>query len=68
MEDINIMEHYEIWGNDNSWTMTTSDKVQKLKNDGLIEEDAILIRGFYADSMVDANIIYDKAIKDHEAI
>lgn len=55
---------YEIWGNDTSATLTTSDKVQKLKVDGLIEEDAKLIHEFYADNYKDACVIYNKTLRE----
>ena len=55
---------YEIWGTDDAGLLTTSDKVQDLKDDGLIEEDAALILDFVAGTWEEACTVYDTTMKD----
>lgn len=57
---------YEIWGSEasNSATLTTSDKVQKLKDDGLIEADAILLLDFVASTYEEAEAVYATTLEN----
>ena len=57
---------YQIWGAENSWTMTTIDRVEKLKADGLIEADAILILEFPAETLAHANAVYNRLLKEYD--
>ena len=57
---------YEIWTSEasNSSTLTTSDKVQKLKDDGLIEADAILLLDFVASTYEEAESVYATTLEN----
>jgi hypothetical protein len=55
---------YQIWGNDESWTMTTKDAVTGMREKELIEQDAKLILEFPAADYEAASIIYDRTIDE----
>ena len=67
MNRLGSQQIYQIWQetSDDCWTMTTTDKVDKLKADGLIGMTAELILEFPARSLDEALDVYEETLAEY---
>ena len=57
------VKQYEIWVDSTSMTMTTSDRITEFFDSGFMETDAHCLHKFFAETVEEANKLYDEFIE-----